>query len=294
LSSNVDKLPEEQVGALALTISYHGGAFFGSQRQGGQRTVQRELEQALSELFGTDTPSIFAGRTDRGVHAAGQVVSVPDRRMDLTERQIQRALNARLPEDLAVDMIERKSVWFHARYDALWREYRYRLWVGSRQPLAEWLVARKPGPLCVEAMSRAAEHLVGEHDLASFAGDGEGVPGSERSRAPRGTVRTILKCSVRRAEPWWSGRSEAGELIEIRIAADGFLPKMVRNVVGGLTEIGAKRKEPDWFLALLAGRDRREGGKTAPAHGLTLWRVGYDGDAPEDDCPKPAAGSGID
>jgi len=290
LSSNDELSGKRSGGALALTISYHGGAFFGSQRQGERRTVQRELERALHELYGTETPSVFAGRTDRGVHAAAQVVSVVDRRPDLMESQIQKALNVRLTRDLAVVKVERRPSEFHARYDARWREYRYHLWSGTRQPFVETQVALTIGRLNVEAMAEAARSLVGANDLASFAGDGEGLPGSVRSEAPRGSVRTVSHCSARRIAPWWTSETGSGELFEFRVVADGFLPKMVRNIVGGLIEVGSGRRDPHWFEELLTGRDRRLAGMTAPAHGLILWRVGYDGERPEDDTPEPNTG----
>jgi tRNA pseudouridine38-40 synthase len=131
-------------------------------------------------------------------------------------------------------------------------------------------------------MRTAAAKLVGTHDVASFAGGGEGVPGSERQSRKQGTIRTILRCDVVHAEPWWGDLDRSGALIEVRIAADGFLPRMVRSIVGGLIEIGRGGRPPTWIDELLAGRDRRLGPMTAPANGLTLWRVGYDDDDPRD------------
>jgi tRNA pseudouridine38-40 synthase len=261
---------------LKLTIAYDGRGFAGSQRQGVRRTVQSELERAIAMLWEAEARTVFAGRTDRGVHAAGQVVSTKDFRPDLAERQLKKALNARLPADLAVQSVERRPDGFHARYDAKWREYRYRLWTGTRQPLAEGLVTQRERWLERDAMSDAAAMLVGTHDLAAFAGDGEGVPWSERQRAPRGTVRSVFCCSAERIRPWWPDAASTGELIEIRIVADGFLPKMVRNVVGALMETGRGERPPEWIADLIAGRDRRLAGMTAPADGLILWRIGYD------------------
>jgi tRNA pseudouridine38-40 synthase len=132
-------------------------------------------------------------------------------------------------------------------------------------------------------MKIAAARLVGRHDFASFAGDGEGVPWSDRQSSSRGTVRTLMHCSVTNLEPWWCATDCDGQLFEIRIVAEGFLPKMVRNVVGALIEVGSGKRMPEWIDELLAGRDRRLAGMTAPANGLILWRVGYTGSVPDDD-----------
>lgn len=263
---------------LALTIAYDGTDFAGSQMQPGARTVQEELERALAGLFNRATRTVFAGRTDRGVHAAAQVVSCDDGRPDLDSRTLRRAIDAVLPDDLAVLDVTRRPDGFHARYDARWREYRYRVWFGPRSPLARRQAWYRAERLDVEEMDRAAGRLVGEHDFAALAGGGEGVPWSDRQMRPRGTVRRVMICRCRAIEPWWG--PAAGPLIEVRIAADGFLPRMVRNAVGALVEIGRGARPAAWIDELLATRDRRAGGTTAPAHGLTFWRVGYDDDEP--------------
>jgi tRNA pseudouridine38-40 synthase len=267
---------------LKLVLAYDGRSFFGSQRQDGKRTVQGELEQAIEDVVGFPVPVYLAGRTDQGVHAVGQVASLADHRPELRDQTVQKALNAHLPDDLAVTAVERRPLGFHARYDARWREYRYRLWTGVRQPIAAGFVWQRPGTLDRDAMSAAALKLIGTHDVASFAGGGEGVPGSDRQSRARGTTRTILVCEVRRICPWWGSADPTGTLLEVRIAADGFLPRMVRSVMGALAEIGRGARPETWIDELLASRDRRLGPITAPAHGLTLWRVGYDEDDPRD------------
>lgn len=267
-------------GTLKLTIAYDGAGFAGAQAQPGQRTVQEELERALTRLYGRHERATLAGRTDSGVHAAGQVVSVADRRADLDVATLTRALNAILPEDLAIRGIERIDEPFHARFDARWREYRYRIWTGLPAPLARttaWQIARQ---LEFEAMVEASRALIGEHDFAAFAGGGEGVPWSERQQTPRGTVRRVYDAGMQTMDPWWWPKVGQGELIDVRIVADAFLPRMVRNVVGALVEIGCGRASPDWVATLLTARDRRLAGMTAPAHGLILWRVGYGDEAP--------------
>lgn len=266
-----------------LTVAYDGRDFHGSQRQPGRRSVQEDLERALALLAGRAVAATFAGRTDRGVHAVGQVVSCDDLVPAMPDATIVRALNAHLADDLAVVAARRVAAGFHARYDARWREYRYRIWLGPRQPLARGTVWERRSGLDVQAMDAGARQFLGTHDVASFAGGGEGVPWSERHDRPRGTVRTILHCSVRRVLPWWGMAAETGEAIEIRVVADGFLPRMVRTMAGALVELGSGDRPADWISQLLRERDRRMGPATAPPHGLVLWRVGYGDEIPVDD-----------
>jgi tRNA pseudouridine38-40 synthase len=270
--------------ALKLTVSYDGSDFAGSQIQPGQRTVQAELDRALERLAGAPVSTVFAGRTDAGVHAAGQVVNLRDPRPTMSEREWLLALNAHLPTDVAAVAVQRERDGFHARYDARWREYRYRIWSGPPQPLARrftWQVHGEVGPGALDA---GARRLLGERDLAAVTGGGEGVPWSDRRDAPRGTIRRISRCSARLIEPWW-GEPDAGSLVEVRIVADGFLPRMVRNIIALLVEVGQGRQPVEWIDRVLATKDRRLGGGTAPPHGLTLWQVGYGTDEPE---PDPA------
>ncbi len=270
-------------GALALVLQYDGSAFAGSQFQAGARTVQGELEAAFSDLFHEPVKTVFAGRTDRGVHAVGQVVSCRDPRPVWGIEAVGKALNARLADDLAVGAIERRSGRFHARYDASWREYRYRIWNGTPQPLARHQVWQRVEPLDVGEMALAAARLIGQHDLAALASGGAGVPWSDWRDRPRGTVRTVLRCHCRTVQPWWGPGDQVGQLLELRIVADGFLPRLVRNVAALLVEVGRGAQPIGWVDEVLASRDRRAGGGAAPPHGLTLWKVGYGGEAPDPD-----------
>lgn len=265
--------------ALKIVLSYDGSGFAGSQRQSNRRSVQAELERALAKLANRETPVALAGRTDEGVHAAGQVASAADVRPEWDGQRYLSALNAFLPADCAVLEVTKEPPSFHARYNAVWREYRYRVWSGARQPLVRNVTWQRHGAFDTEAMRNGIARLVGTHDFASFAGGGDGVPWSERRNTQRGTVRTVLLGDVRSISPWWGDAS--GQLIEIRIAADGFLPRMVRTIAGVIVEIGQQRKDVAWIDTLLAERDRRLAGETAPARGLTLWRVGYAEDLPD-------------
>ncbi len=268
---------------LKITLGYDGTGFWGSQTQAGVRTVQQELNGALERLGGRAVATEFAGRTDRGVHAVGQVVRCPDIRPEMTAEAFRNALNRLTPGDLAISSVSRVEPGFHPRYDAAWREYRYRLWVGTRQPLMDRFAWTRRSALDLEAMARAADLLEGTHDLAAFTGGGEGVPWSARASSQRGTVRTIFHCDIREVGTWWGILPGSGTGIEVRIVADGFLPQLVRTVVGGLVSVGVREHPPEWFAELLEVADRRSGPVLAPAHGLILWRVGYGNDVPDPD-----------
>ncbi len=270
--------------SFRLTLAYDGTDFAGSQIQPNQRTVQGELEEALGEIAAIPIRAKFAGRTDRGVHALGQVVAVGMPAWSGTALDLLRALNARLPGDLGATDAGPCGESFNPRFDAVWREYRYWIAPGVVSPfLGRYAWNRRSG-LDADAMRAGAGRLVGTHDFASFAGGGEGVPWSQRATRPKGTARTILRCDCReirtRVGP---GSDESARVLEVRVAADGFLPHMVRNIVGALLDVGQGRRNPEWIRQLLAERDRRFGSVAAPAHGLTLTRVGFSGDLLDDD-----------
>lgn len=268
-------------GTLKLTLAYDGTGFQGSQRQMNGRSVQEDLENALSRLNGQAMDVVLAGRTDAGVHAIGQVASVADMRPAMSDERMVRAINAHLADDVSVVRCERQPGAFHARFDATWREYRYRIWWGTPQPLLRHRVWQRIAPLDVDAMNEGAAALSGPVDLASFAGMGQGVPASPVRQTTRGTVRTIHHCSVREVGPWWGIAPEAGTGVEIRILADGFLPHSVRTIASALAEIGQGRRPRNWIDQLIETADRRSGPQTAPPHGLVLWRVGYGNVVPD-------------
>jgi tRNA pseudouridine38-40 synthase len=257
-----------------ITISYDGSEFAGSQIQPRARTVQGELDRALTELGFGEVRTVFAGRTDTGVHAAGQVAACADARPGMTDTALRSALNALLADDMAVEQVERRPDDFHPRYDARWREYRYRIWSGERQPLARSAVWHRTSRLDADLMAAAASRFVGTRDFASLAGGGEGVPWSAAKQRRRGTVRTILACGCRQLPAWW-GPGSAGRLYEVTVVADGFLPRMVRAMMALIADVGRHEVPLRAIDDVLAASDRRHGGGTAPAHGLTLWRIGY-------------------
>jgi len=267
-----------------LSLAYDGTDFAGSQVQPNQRTVQGELEGTLGEIAANPTRAIFAGRTDRGVHAAGQVVAVGLPAWNATALDLQRALNARLPVDVGATDATVCAESFNPRFDAVWREYRY--WIASAvgSPFLSRYAWIRRTEIDVAAVRAGAGRLVGTHDFASFAGGGEGVPWSLRATKPQGTSRTILRCDCREIWPRIGpGSDESARVLEVRVAADGFLPHMVRNIVGALLDIGQARRAPEWIDEILAERDRRFGPVMAPPQGLTLARVGFNGDQLNDD-----------
>jgi tRNA pseudouridine38-40 synthase len=262
-----------------LTLAYDGTDFGGSQVQPNQRTVQGELERVLGSLVGEPVRATFGGRTDRGVHAAGQVAAVRLQPWRDSAAALQRALNGSLPGDLAAISVAKCDESFNPRFDAHWRAYRYWIAPAVTSPFVRRFAWTPRADVDARAVEAGARLLLGSHDFASFAGGGEGVPWSDRASRPRGTTRTILFCGCRelsvRAGP---GQDRVERIVEIGVTADAFLPRMVRNIVGSLVEVGQGRRAPDWIAELLSGRDRRCGSVLAPAHGLTLTRIGFAGD----------------
>jgi tRNA pseudouridine38-40 synthase len=246
------------VTTFRLTLEYDGTAFEGWQVQtAGRRTIQGSLEDALAQVTGRRVRVAGAGRTDAGVHAQGQVASVQlETRLDAA--RLLRALNGVLPSDVAVVDAAPAPEGFDARRDARSKLYRYRIWNGADpSPLRARFSHCVPPALALEAMALAARACCGRHDFASFQAAGSNVQTS---------VRTLSRLDV-------TGESR-GE-ISILVEGDGFLRHMVRNLVGTLVDVGLGRRAPDSMAALLAARDRRRAGRTAPAAGLALLRVSY-------------------
>jgi len=241
---------------IKVVLEYDGSGFAGWQQQAHGRTVEAELKRALRAITGQEHKVYGAGRTDAGAHAEGQVVSFQtDGR--ISPRRLVAALNAKLPADVAVLSAEEVPDTFHARYSARWRRYRYRYLDRPSRPALErgrcWQVR---GPLDVDAMSRAAEALVGKHDWTSYCSASE--PADAR-------VREMRSARVTRY----------GEVVELELVAEGFLRGLARSIAGALAEVGRGRRPPEWVGEVLGARDRRKAAKTAPAGGLTLMEVIY-------------------
>ncbi len=255
---------------LRIDIGYDGTDFYGSQRQSAVRTVQQVVEEGLTRLTGSSQSIDLAGRTDRGVHAVGQVASAAiSWRRD--KESLRYALDSVTPEDVSILAVNEAPDGFHARFDARAREYRYRVWNGHRPPVLmrryAWHVHQ---PLNVDQMNQAARFLIGPNDFASFAGSGLGIPGS-----PADCSRDMTVAEWSESSSDWERELDDVRIVEFRVRADRFLPHMVRNIVGNLVEVGRGTQSVEGFAGVLAACDRRVAAAGAPPHGLTLWSVEY-------------------
>jgi tRNA pseudouridine38-40 synthase len=244
---------------MALLLEYDGARFAGSQLQPGQRTVQGELEQSIADLFGEPVRTAFAGRTDAGVHASGQVAAFSAEHR-YSPVAVRGALNARLPEDVAVRAVREVDVSFDPRRHASERAYRYTILRGfERSPLwrgRAWCVRSLPH---VTAMREAGAALVGRQDFRAFAGKLE-RPGAS-------SVRTLRAVEVR----------ECGDFVHVEMVGDAFLPHQVRITAGALVRVGQGALSAKAFAGLLNGRETGSAGPAAPPEGLCLIRVTYRG-----------------
>lgn len=247
------------MGCYRLDVAYEGTDFHGFARQPTVRTVQGELEKALAVVFREEVAVTCAGRTDAGVHARQQVIGVTLSQPVNDHQAAVRSLNRLLPGDVAVDGFSPVSEGWSARFSARWRAYRYHVRTDPvPDPLRRRQVWHVGVPLDVEAMNRAAAHLVGTHDFASFCRAAEG----------RSTVRRVEV--ARWTEP------EPGHVL-FGVRASAFCHQMVRSLVGWCVEVGRGRRKASETPAVIAARSRQAAGQVAPPHGLVLWEVGYGG-----------------
>jgi len=240
-----------------IIIEYDGTHYHGWQRQKYDRTIQQEIENALSTMTAEPVTLIGSGRTDAGVHSYGQVANFSCD-TELSETVFQKGLNSLLPGDIVIKDCRRVDQAFHARHDAKSKIYHYRI-TNRDIPSAicrqyAWFIRRK---LDTTAMHAAISHIIGSHDFRSFEGTG-----SPRSHTTRNVMAADLV------------EGKEGYVI-FQIEADGFLRFMVRNIVGTLVDVGLGKITAAEFEDILASKDRSNASATAPPHGLFLMKVKY-------------------
>jgi tRNA pseudouridine38-40 synthase len=243
---------------LRLDLAYDGTPFHGFAKQSSVRTIQGDVDDALVKLFGRPVVTFVAGRTDAGVHALGQVMSVPDAPDDLDLVKTRDAMNAMCRPAISVTACRAAPDGWHARFSARSRTYVYAILEGEApDPFLAGTTLYHPEPLDLALMQEAAGHLVGEHDFSSFGRVAEPAASA---------VRVLYELGVERS----------GRVIRIRARASSFIQQMVRSLAGTLLYVGEGRRSPDEMTSILQARDRAAAGLVAPPHGLCLVAVEYD------------------
>lgn len=240
---------------VVLGLRYDGQAYEGWQTQPHGRTVQDKLAKAIGSIAGHPPQLHCAGRTDTGVHARQQVVHFDTPSVRPASAWV-KGVNNFLPNDIVVTGVTCVEDDFHARFSAVSRTYRYHFYTSPVldpfKPFMTWVHY----PLNLPAMQEAGQALVGQHDFTAFRAS------QCQAKSP---VKTLYSLQ-------WLLENDH---VAVQIHGNAFLHHMVRNIMGALFEVGLGRKPVDWVAGLLAGRDRSQGAKTAPAQGLTLWEVEY-------------------
>lgn len=242
---------------IKMTIEYDGGRYLGWQRLGdSDKTIQGKIENILKEMTGTKIEIIGSGRTDAGTHAKGQIANFKTTdNMDLLA--MQEYLIRYLPQDIIVKKLEEVPERFHARYNAVGKQYSYYIW-NHRVPSAfeRNYSFHYPEQLDIDKMNKACDKLIGTHDFIGF---------SSLKKSKKSTVRTINEISVHKE----------GDLLHFTFVGNGFLHKMVRIIMGTLLEIGAGTTEPEYIDAIFESKIRSNAGMTVPSQGLFLDEVYY-------------------
>jgi len=257
---------------IAIKLEYDGADFDGWQLQDGGRTVQGALETAVQKATGAGGRVVVQGasRTDAGVHAQGQVAHF-DTESALEPAVLVRAINHWLPQDVSCLQAADASQDFHARFSARGKLYCYRVLLSAqRRPLIERYCVRVFMPVELSAMQACAQHILGEHDFASFASESDGAEKTVRTVA---RSEWVMSADIPEQSRGW--HPDSTNEIQYLVEADGFLYNMVRALVGTMLEVGRGKITVEGFARALDARDRKAAGPTAPAHGLTLVRVNY-------------------
>ena len=253
-----------------IRLSYDGSAFCGWQIQNNARTLQGELEKALSTLLGSTIQVTGAGRTDSDVNAIGYIAhfDVHDE-VSVEAAHLCYKLNAMLPREMAVHEVSVASEDFHARFDARMREYHYFIHF-RKDPFCEKYSYRMRYPLDIEKMNEAAGHILGEHDFSCF----EKVGGNNAT-----SICTVTEAVWKTYRPMHADMMgfpcEEGDYIVFRIRANRFLRNMVRAVVGSLIEVGRGKKEPSWIAQLIESGNRSDAGSSVPGNALFFTGAEY-------------------
>lgn len=243
-----------------LTIAYDGTSYEGWQARKSGRGIRNTIETACKTLFAQVPEIVCSSRTDAGVHAIGLVAHLilPQQANALSGEQLRLALNAKLPPDLRVMHAARAKESFHARFDALRKEYRYQVWNHAvMDPLLRLQAWHVPRALDLDAMREAATHLIGRHDFRAFT--------AKRKGELLDSTRTLHQCKIIRR----------GKMLTIQLIGEGFLYKMCRRIVGTLIQVGEGKIAPAQVQEMLKCMSHTQAGMIAPAHGLILWKVSY-------------------
>lgn len=249
---------------IKLTVAYDGGSYLGWQKTKEGPSIQQELEYAFCQIFQRPIAIEAASRTDAGVHAEGQIVACTIPRVPKDLPTLRHSLNALLPCDIAVLEVEAVEPGFHPTTMAAAKEYRYALCLaGVMQPKWRGTHWHCPAALNLLRMQQAADILVGTHDFKAFCN-------YKKNDNTKDHIRTVREISL---HPLSCDR------LEIRVTGNHFLYKMVRNIVGTLVHAGKGKISPEELEMILFKRDRTLAGPTAPAHGLTLFKVYYNNES---------------
>lgn len=243
-----------------VIIEYDGTFFHGWQIQKkGERTVQDEVKKAIKMLLNQDITVFGSGRTDRGVHAAGQVAHFKTS-INIDCDKFQYGLNAILPKDIVITNIKKVPKNFHAQYSVKTKTYRYIILNRkTRTVFSRNIMHHYPYPLDIKAMKKASELIVGTKDFRAFTATRRNPDHKKQ------TVRTIKKIEIKKSK----------NFITFDIEADGFLYKMARNIIGTLIFVGSGKISPESICHILKSKKRSLAGPTAPANGLQLLKVKY-------------------
>lgn len=241
---------------IKLIIEYDGTNYFGWQKQPNHRTIQETIENSIKKITKEDIDIFGSGRTDRGVHARGQVANFFTNAR-IPEDKIKDAINSVLPDDIVISHSEEVDEAFHSRYSAKGKEYRY-IFFNRRipSPLLRNYAYHIPQKLHFDLMEKSLADFIGTHDFKSFMASGSSV---------KDTIRTINNASLNKNH----------EIIELKINGNGFLYNMVRIIAGTLVDIGIGKISRNDIPQIIASKDRKKAGHTAPPHGLYLEKVLY-------------------